>query len=81
MKTPKSTPLDSPLVKDFRKIITTLNSSATVEHIMTSDRMFDLFRNKWRDEVKKDKEAMEMVVSFTEAYGHQREAVLNNLAG
>lgn len=64
-----------PLYTDFRKVINVLNSSTQPQHIVASDRMFELLSRKWNPQIGKNKEGVSTMSNFLLIYQTQKEAV------
>jgi hypothetical protein len=70
---------ETALVADFRKVINTLNSSIIPEHLVASQRLWELAERKWKPYTKTDKRVKEMFESFSRVYTSQKRAVANKL--
>jgi hypothetical protein len=70
---------ETALVADFRKVINTLNSSTIPEHLVASQRLWELAERKWQPYTKTDKTVKEMFESFSRVYASQKRAVANKL--
>ena len=60
------------LYADFRKIINTLNSSTTPQHIVATDRMIELLEKKWANATKTHAETKMVIDNFGILYHIQK---------
>lgn len=67
------------MIADFRKVINTLNSSTLPEHLVATQRLWELLEKKWTPFLKTEKALKENLKSFTTIYESQRRAVANKL--
>jgi hypothetical protein len=70
---------ETALAADFRKVINTLNSSIIPEHLIASQRLWELAERKWKPYTKTDKMVKEMLEFFSTVYISQKRAVANKL--
>jgi hypothetical protein len=67
------------MIADFRKVINTLNSSTLPEHLVATQRLWELLEKKWTPFLKSDIKLKENLKSFTTIYESQKRAVANKL--
>jgi septum formation inhibitor-activating ATPase MinD len=67
--------METQIGQDFNKVIKVLTSSNQMAHIEASDKMYHLFKKKW----KSDRVLRENLLPIEDIYEAKREEILSNV--